>query len=179
MILETKRLILDKLDRDDAPFIFKLVNDPDWHQHIGDMGVKTLEDARAYIEQRLMAMYERHGHGLYRVELKDTREPIGICGLINRDGLDGIDLGFAMLRPFRRNGYTIEAASAMMTHAVTAHGYTKLLAVTKPGNEVSSVLLEKLGFQFERMVKIEEDGEDNNLYSISLTVENPDEREDR
>ena len=94
--------------------------------------------------------------------------PIGICGLVNRDGLDGIDLGFALLPQYRSNGYAFEFASAMISHAASAHGIRKLLAITKPNNDVSGRLLERLGFRFERLVRIKEDGDEDKLYAVDL-----------
>ena len=41
-------------------------------------------------------MYEKHGLGLYMVETKAEGQPVGMCGLIKRDSLDDVDLGFAL-----------------------------------------------------------------------------------
>ena len=97
IVIETERLILRHLTLDDAAFIHELVNDPDWLRYIGDKGVRNLDDARAYIENGPMAMYERVGFGLFRVELKSRGTPIGMCGLIKRDTLPDVDIGFAFL----------------------------------------------------------------------------------
>jgi ribosomal-protein-alanine N-acetyltransferase len=108
---ETDRLILRELTVEDAPFILELVNDPDWRHFIGDRGIRTLVDAGAYILGGPVAMYRRLGFGLWHVALKD-QTPIGICGLIKRDTLDHVDIGFAFLPGFRGRGYAYEAASA-------------------------------------------------------------------
>ena len=96
-ILETDRLILRRLSVEDAAFILELVNDPLWLRFIGDRGVRTLDEARAYILNGPVAMYERAGFGLYLVERKIDSTSLGMCGLIKRDGLDDVDLGFAFL----------------------------------------------------------------------------------
>ena len=103
-ILETERLVLRWLGADDAAFIHQLVNEPAWLRYIGDRGVRTLDDARVYIEKRFVEMYGRLGFGLYLVELKHSGEPVGICGLIKRESLEDVDLGFALLSKFWARG---------------------------------------------------------------------------
>ena len=99
---------------DDAPFILGLLNDPDFLRYIGDRGVRTLDDAAAYITNGPLASYARHGFGLYLVSLGDTGVPIGISGVLRRDTLPDPDIGFAFLPGFRRQGYALEAARAVL-----------------------------------------------------------------
>src|SRR5512133_2195823 len=99
-ILETERLILRKLTTDDAPFILDLLNQPSFIQYIGDRGVRTLDYARQYILNGPIASYERHGFVLYLALLKDSETPIGMCGLVKRDALADVDVGFAFLPQF-------------------------------------------------------------------------------
>ena len=94
-VLETDRLVLRRLGLEHAAFILELVNDPSWLRFIGDRGVRSLDDARGYLVAGPLAMYERHGFGLYRVELKEGGIAVGMCGLIKRDALDDVDIGFA------------------------------------------------------------------------------------
>ena len=145
-IVETERLRLRRLDLDDAPFIFELVNDPDWIRFIGDKGVRNLDDARHYIETGPMAMYREYGFGLYCVERKSDTRPLGICGLRRRDSLADVDLGFALLPAWRGLGYAGEAAGAVVTTAL-AGGIEPVCAILKPDNRASRRLLEKLGFE--------------------------------
>ena len=149
-IVVTERLILRQLVLEDAAFILELVNDPDWLKYIGDRGVHNLEDACGYIRKGPMDMYARYGFGLWLVELKGEGTPIGLCGLIKRDALPEVDLGFAFLKRHRGRGYAREAAAATLAHAETAHGLKRVLAITSPGNVPSIALLEKLGFGYER-----------------------------
>jgi len=156
-VLETERLLLRWLSAEDAAFIFELVNDPDWLRFIGDRGVYTLEDARGYILNGPVAMYRRVGFGLYMVELKPSATPIGICGLIERVGLEDIDIGFAFLPAFCGQGYAYESASAMMTYAQDTVGLNRVVAITTPGNQRSITLLTKLGLSFVDMLRLGED----------------------
>lgn len=153
MILATPRLVLRCLDLDDAPFFLRLVNEPSFIQNIADKGVRTLEDARENLRNGPIASYARHGHGLWMVELKDGT-PIGMCGLIKRDVLDDVDVGYALLPEFCGQGYAAEAAAAAVAHARDALGLRRVVAVVNAENTRSLHLLGKLGFRYERMVRL-------------------------
>jgi len=167
-VLETERLILRRLSEDDGEFILRLVNDPSWLLFIGDKGVRTLEDARNYIVTGPMDMYARLGFGLYLAERKSDAAPIGICGLIKRDTLEDVDIGFALLPDFRRQGYAREAAAAVMEHAGRAFGLRRLVAITSPENEPSIRLLERLGLRFETTLRLAGDAHDVSLFAADL-----------
>ena len=163
-ILETDRLILCKLSPDDAEFIFELLNDPSFLQFIGDKGVRTLDDARDYILNGPIDSYERFGFGLYLTKLKDGGAPIGICGLLKRDTLQDVDIGFAFLPEFWSKGYAFESASAVMVYGLNDLGVNRIVAVTLPENHKSIKLLEKLGLRFEKMVRLHDDGPEDKLF---------------
>lgn len=168
-ILETERLVLRWLKVDDAAFILRLLNEPAWKLYIGDFGVRTLEDAMRYIERGPVSMYVRVGFGLYLVELKSTGEPIGICGLIKRAALDDVDVGYALLEEFRSKGYAFESASAVLEYGRSTFRLSRMVAVSSKENHASARLLQKLGFRFERLVRLKADAEEVNLYSIGPT----------
>jgi len=167
-VLETARLAFFRLGPVDALFIVELLNDPSFLRFIGDRGVRTADDARRYIESGPMASYERFGFGLYRVDLKATGEPIGICGLLKRDTLPDADVGFALLPRFRANGYAFEAASGVLASARAAHGLERVLAITALDNAISIRLLEKLGFRFERRTRLAEGAAELNVFARTV-----------
>ena len=150
LVVQTARLALRHLEARDAPFILALVNDPAWLRFIGDRGVRDVEAARRYIEDKIIAMYERHGFGLWMVEDREDGRPMGICGLVKRDTLPEVDLGFAFMPEFRGRGLAYEAATASRDYAVGELGIGRLLAITSPLNLDSIRLLERLGFVRER-----------------------------
>ncbi|MBL8767369.1 MAG: GNAT family N-acetyltransferase [Planctomycetes bacterium] len=156
-VVETARLVLRHLEPGDAPFILRLVNEPSWLRFIGDKGVRSLDDARAYIANGPAAMIARHGFGLYLTATKADATPIGLCGLIQRDALDDVDIGFAFVPESWGHGYAREAAAATLEHARRDFGLRRVVAITTPDNERSMHLLESLGFAFERMVKLAPD----------------------
>lgn len=166
--LVSGRLILRPLTAEDAEFILELVNDPSFIQNIGDRNVRTLDDAKRYITNGPLASYAKNGFGLYLVELKETGEPIGMCGLIRRSMLNDVDIGYAYLPRYWSKGYAIEAALAMKEYARDVIRLKGLVAVVDPQNTASIRLLEKLGMTFERMVKLSEDDIELKLFSIDL-----------
>jgi RimJ/RimL family protein N-acetyltransferase len=155
-VLETERLSLRRLSPDDAEFIFGLVNQPSFIKNIGDKGVRNNADAIAYIQNGPVASYERYGFGLCLVELKESGVPIGICGLLKRDSLPDVDIGFAFLPEFWSRGYAVEAAAAVMDHGRSVLGIGRVVAITAPENLSSIKLLEKIGFKFEGMIRLSE-----------------------
>jgi [ribosomal protein S5]-alanine N-acetyltransferase len=167
-VLETERLVLRRATAEDAEFILKLLNDPSWLRFIGDKGVRTLDAARGYISNTLVAMYERLGFGLYLTELKGGGVPVGVCGLIKRDSLEDVDIGFAFLPEFRGKGYAYESASAVMAYGKRAFGLNRLAAITSPDNYSSVRLLEKLGFRFEGRVRLPGDSSEVSLFTSDI-----------
>ena len=153
-VLATDRLVLRRLSADDAAFILELVNDPDWLRFIGDRKVRTLDDAREYIRKGPVDSYARLGYGLYAMVRKEGGAPIGMCGLLRRDFLDGADIGFALLPAHRGKGYAREAARATLAYARNVLGLGRILAITSHDNERSGRLLEEIGLQFERVIRI-------------------------
>ncbi|MGE0582346.1 MAG: GNAT family N-acetyltransferase [Steroidobacteraceae bacterium] len=157
-ILETRRLALRLIGADDAPFILGLLNEPSFLRFIGDRGVRTLDDARAYIENGPVASYARHGLGLWLAQRREDGTPIGMCGLLKRDTLDDVDIGFAYLPAYWGQGYAYEAAAAVMDHGRRVLGIPRIVAIVSPDNAGSIRLLEKIGLVFER--RIDFNGED-------------------
>ncbi len=164
--LETERLLLRQFTTNDADFIIELLNDPSFIQNIGNRNVYTVEDAQKYILNGPVTSYDKNGFGLCRVILKETGESIGMCGLIKRDQLDDVDLGYAFLPQFWGKGYALEAAKVTLEHGWQTVGLKRIVAITDPANTPSNRVLEKLGFAFERIVKIAADDIDLNLYAI-------------
>ncbi len=155
-ILETERLALRKLAAADAEFILELLNEPSFIKNIGDKGVRTNADAVRYIQNGPVASYERFGFGLYLVQLKGSGDPIGICGLLKRETLQDIDVGFAFLPRFWCKGYAVESAAAVMDHGRKVLGIGRIVAITAPENYGSIKVLEKIGLRFEGVVRLSE-----------------------
>ncbi|MGA3602634.1 GNAT family N-acetyltransferase [Lysinibacillus agricola] len=169
-ILETERLTLRLQTTDDADFILELMNDPSWLQFIGDRGLRTVEDAREYIMNGPIRMYEQFGFCLYLVERNEDRSPVGICGLVKRDSLEDVDIGFAFLPTYWGKGYAYEAASAVLAYGLDTLGLKRIVAITSQDNYASAKLLEKVGLKFERLVQLSNDEEELRLFSLDRST---------
>lgn len=167
-VIETERLLLRRLSDDDAEFIVDLLNQPSFLRYIGDREVRNNADAVRYIQSGPIASYERFGFGLYLVEVKKTGVSIGICGLLKRDSLPDIDIGFAFLPDFWSQGFASEAASAVMTYGREVLGLKRIVAITSLDNDASIRLLEKIGLRFEGMIKLAEDQPEVRLFASSV-----------
>jgi ribosomal-protein-alanine N-acetyltransferase len=144
-VLETDRLVLREFEPDDAAFVVRLLNDPGWLRFIGDRQVRDEAAARDWIERRLVTAYREHGFGLWAMQRRADAALAGMCGLVRRDGLPEIDLGYALLPAFRGQGLVREAGSACLAHAARALGKRRVLAITDPDNERSIRVLAALG----------------------------------
>jgi RimJ/RimL family protein N-acetyltransferase len=164
---ETERLILRPMTVNDAAFILELLNEPSFIKNIGDRKVRTLDGAKAYITDGPVASYAKNGFGLYLVELMETRESMGMCGLIRRNTLKDVDIGYAFLPRYWSRGYAFEAAIAMKQYAQEI-GLKRLVAVVDPENQPSIHLLEKLGMKYERMVRLSQDDIELKLMAVDL-----------
>jgi RimJ/RimL family protein N-acetyltransferase len=160
-VIQTRRVSLRELKFDDAEFILELLNQAGFIRFIGDKGVRTLGDAREYIRQGPVDSYSRNGFGLYAACLREPAHdgapvgtPIGICGLVKREGLSDPDVGFAFLSRFWSKGYAVESAAAVIAHARTVLKLARIVAITSLDNVQSVAVLEKIGFKFERTIRL-------------------------
>jgi [ribosomal protein S5]-alanine N-acetyltransferase len=154
LICETERLIICQLTVDDAPFVFTLLNTPTWIQFIGDRGIRNIDEARNYLLNGPIASYKRLGFGLFLVKLKAGDTPIGMSGLIKRDGLQHVDIGFALHPDYTGKGYAFESSSAVMKYAREILKLTTIDAITSEDNVHSIALLKKIGLAYKKMVTL-------------------------
>ena len=165
-VIQTPRVDLRELELDDDEYILELLNEPGFIRFIGDKGVRTLADAREYLLQGPMDSYVRNGFGLYAACLRDGTR-IGMCGLVRREGLDDPDIGFAFLSRFGRKGYAVESAGAVLAYAVETLRLNRVVAITSPDNWPSIAVLEKIGFKFERMIRLVDHSPELKLFGAS------------
>jgi RimJ/RimL family protein N-acetyltransferase len=163
-IIECERLSLRELGLHDAPFILSLLNEAGFLRFIGDKGVRTLADAREYILKGPIDSYRRFGFGLYLTSLREVGTPIGICGLVKRETLADVDVGFAFLSQYWMKGYAAESAAAVLSFGREKVGLKRIVAITAPDNIASIAVLEKIGLRFESTIRLVEDGPELNLF---------------
>ncbi len=165
VIIETERLLLREWTQAEAPFLLELLHTPGWLRFIGDRGVRNLADAQKYISDRFVQSYQTWGFGLYLVVLKENMLPIGTCGLVKRDTMEDVDIGFALMPTYTDKGYAYEAAQATLTYARTTLNMKRLVAITLEDNTKSIRLLEKIGLSFERKIKPSSDAKELLLFA--------------
>ena len=162
--LTTDRLLLRELTTEDAPFILRLLNEPSFLYFIGDKGVRDLDGARQYIVNGPVASYQQNGFGLYLVTRKTDGASLGICGLLKRESLPDVDIGFAFLPEFWNKGYALESAFAVMNYGKDVLKLIRIVAITNKDNDPSARLLEKLGLRFERLIKLPNEQNETRLF---------------
>lgn len=162
--IDTERLRLREFNESDAAFVLRLVNEPSFLRYIGDRGVRSIEDARRYIADGPVSGYARYGHGLLCVIRKSDGVAVGMCGVLKRDTLPEPDVGFSFVPEHWSQGYAFESASAVMKHAREVLRLGRILAITTIDNESSIRLLGKLGFRFDRLVKVGDDATELRLF---------------
>lgn len=163
---ETERLLLNPTSVNDASFILELLNTPKWQQFIGDRNVHTLKEAKKYIKDKITPQFEKLGFANYTVVRKIDNVKIGSCGLYDREGVKGIDIGFAFLPEFEKQGYAFESAQKIMAVGFDIFKIEKISAITAKQNWASQKLLEKLGLHFDSTLKIPNDDEELLLYKL-------------
>ena len=168
IIAETERLIISKFSLEDAPFLLKLINTPKYLKYIGDKNLKTVEDAENYLTNGALKSYKEHGFGFYKLQEKLSNTTIGTCGLVKRDELEDIDMGFAFLPEFEGQGFGFESSMAIIKLAKEKFHLKQLLAITLPINKNSIKLLEKLGFKYQKTVIPFDDNEELLLFAKQL-----------
>lgn len=166
-MIETERLILREIVETDDAFVLDLLNQPTFIEFIGDRNVRTTDEAREYISSRFTKSYVENGFGLYLAALRETSEPVGLCGFVKRDTLPEPDLGFAFLPQYCGRGFAFEAAKASMKFGAEILNLKRVVAITTQNNESSIKLLEKLGFALDGLIKLPHDDQKLNLFSYS------------
>ena len=167
--LETARLSLRRFVFDDAPFIVALLNQPSFIRNIGDRGVRNVDDAQRYLRDGPMAMYEKFGFGLWRASRRADDEFVGMCGLLKRDVLPAVDVGYAFLPEHWGQGYAFEAAQATVEHGARKFGLKRIIGVVSDHNAASIRVLEKVGMRFECMYPMHPGEPEVRLYARNFS----------
>lgn len=166
---ETERLILRPTKVGDAGFMYELLNSPNWLKYIGDRKVYSIEAAQKHITEKILPQLERLGYANYTVIRKSDNNKMGSCGLYDREGMEGIDIGFAFLPEYEKQGYAFEAASKILQIGIEEFKITDLKAITTKENTSSQKLLIKLGLTLNDTITFSGDNEELLLYRLLPT----------
>ncbi len=168
--IQTQRLSLSSLLIRDAAFILALINTPSWIQFIGDRQIRTASEAKTYLKNGPIQHENTHGFSMRKLTLLETGSPIGICGLVNRDGLPKPDLGFALLPEFEGLGYAFEAARNVLAEDVRFYNISEVSAITTLENARSIALLHRLGFRQDGEVRLPGQEEIFSYFQLAITT---------
>ena len=163
---ETERLLLKPMSKEDAPFLLELLNSPKWIKYVGDRNVHSIEEAASYIKIKMTPQLKRLGFSNYTVIRKTDHAKLGSCGLYDREGLEGVDIGFAFLPQYEKMGYAFESANKIKELAFSQFNLKQISAITTKENKDSQKLLEKLGLKYMKIINIPDDDEDLLLYEL-------------
>jgi len=160
----TERLTIRPTLEEDAQLIYELMNTPKFLEYVGDRKITSADIARDYIKTKILPQLQRLGFSSYTLITRSTSEKIGTCGLYDREGLAGIDIGFALLPLFEGQGYGYESSLEVMQAAFEVFALEELKAITSTSNIASQRLLEKLGFENTGLTKLSDGSEELFLY---------------
>ena len=163
-VIETQRLHLRTFELSDAAFVQQLLNSDGWLKYIGDRNVHKIMQAEQYLQNGPILSYKVNGYGLWLVEKKEGKVPIGMCGILKRDTLEHPDIGFAFLPDFTGKGYAHEAAEATLKYAKNILGIACICAITATDNVASIRLLKKIGLRYIQHFCFPESEEELLLY---------------
>jgi RimJ/RimL family protein N-acetyltransferase len=158
-LIETERLVLRELTESDAEFYFAILTDPDFKRFIADRGIRDANDALVNLRDRVLASYDAHGFGMWLVSRRVDGRPVGMAGLVKREFLNDVDLGYAFLPEGRGSGFATESAAAVMGYALERFGLQRLAAIVAPDNLASIRVLDRLGFRHTGQVRFPDGGD--------------------
>lgn len=165
-VLETERLLLRHVEVvRDSEFLLEVLNEPPFIRFVADRGVRSLEDAAAYIEEKIEPSYVKYGFGFYIVEVKENHESAGMCGLVKRETLDDVDIGYSFLERFWGRGYAYEAAAALLAYGREVLRLPRIVALAAADNVSSIRLIEKLGLRYTTTVQLPGYSSESRVYT--------------
>ena len=162
---ETERLYIKPTSIQDAELIYEIMNTPKFMKYVGDRKINSIKSAKKYIETNIIPQLQSLGYSNYSIITKKNKTKVGTCGLYDRDGVDGIDIGFGLLPQYEGLGYAYEAANRLMKAAFEDFGLGGIKAITSKDNTSSQRLLEKLGLELVGITKLPNDDNELLLYT--------------
>ena len=163
---QSERLIIRPTLEQDAELIYQLMNTPKFIKHVGDRQLYSVEDAEKYIQDKMLPQLHSLGYSNYSLINKKNGAKIGICGLYDKEGIDGIDIGFGILPEYEGLGYAFESSSRIIKAAFDELEIPEIKAITNKENISSQSLLFKLGFKHKGTIILPNENDELLLYNI-------------
>ncbi|WP_052447420.1 GNAT family N-acetyltransferase [Clostridium polynesiense] len=153
MRIETQRLVLREIYRDDDKEIFEIFSDDEVALYDWFRPIKNLSEADTFIE-RYNEEFEAGEEITWGIALKETEKLIGICCLGNFDNYARrAEIGYDLMKSQWGRGYGTEAVKAVITYGFKNMNLNRIEAFITPGNTASIRLMEKSGFIKEGIVR--------------------------
>ncbi len=151
VVFETKRLSLRRLTDGDFDELYAMFNDPLVMRYYP--GLKDRAETAQWLGWQRES-YERHGHGLWAVELRSSGELVGQVGLLAQtvDGLVETEIGYLLKSAHWHNGYATEAAIGCRDYGFDVLGRPHLISLIRPVNEPSRSVAERVGMSVWKSV---------------------------
>jgi Acetyltransferases, including N-acetylases of ribosomal proteins len=151
-MLETERLSMRKLTRDDLDWLIEMRSDPDVYKYLGGLRMQNPKAIAKRFEFYLEC-YKKFGFGSCGMTWKETGEMIGCSGLQPLEDTGEIEMGYSLAKKFWRMGIGYECASAWLKYGFENAGLERIVAIADPDNTGSWRIMEKCGMQYEKTEK--------------------------
>ncbi|EZP76902.1 N-acetyltransferase [Parageobacillus genomosp. 1] len=173
-ILETERLLLREIVKEDAQGIFDCFSNSDVTRYYGLDPLTSIEQAEELVESFAKNYKEKRGIR-WGIEIKGKK---GIIGTIGFNAWSPkhkrAEIGYELHPKYWRKGYATEAVSAVISYGFKELDLTRIGAVVFLENKASNELLTKLGFQKEGVLRsyMYQNGVpyDTNVYSLLKSI---------
>jgi [ribosomal protein S5]-alanine N-acetyltransferase len=152
-IINTERLILRLVDRDDLPALFDVNCDPAVTRFLPYSAWQTMDDANDWYE-RTLKRQETGAAWQFAIVLRATARALGTCLLFNFDeGSRRAETGYVLGQAYWSKGYASEAMRGLIAYAFGTLDLRRLEAQINPQNLASCALIERLGFEREGVLR--------------------------
>ena len=151
--LDTPRLRLRTIERDDVPALYAVFSDPRVMRYWSSAPMQDIAEAVA-LHDDIVAMMRNDTLYQWGVERLGAGTLIGTVTLYRIDVAHRrAEIGFALGSAYWGLGHASEAVGAVVAHAFDARGLHRLEADADPRNHASLRVLEKLGFVREGLAR--------------------------
>jgi len=158
-VLETKRLVLREVTREDVDDMFRLHSNVLVGKYTGEPPITSKEEMMRAIDERVH-LYKKVGYGRWPTFLKDGMQFIGWAGLAYLPEFDEIDLGYRFLPEFWGMGFATEASEAILKYGFGKLDLERIVAIAMKENKASIRVMEKVGMAFDKFAPYDPGGED-------------------
>jgi ribosomal-protein-alanine N-acetyltransferase len=153
--IETDRLLLRPFTLDDAEALHSAIfSDPDVMEFMPGGIPRAVKQTERVIEYYI-DHWQQRDYGVWAVVHKEDDKLIGQAGLNFIDEISQTEVLYAFAKPYWAQGLATEAARASCRYAYRSDiGITKVIALVHPDNTYSKKVIDKLGMEYRREVKL-------------------------